>query len=66
MAYATNDVGAMKGGSCLILSTEQEMQEPVATVLSENFPVQWHCVLVFEDSSCPLMYQRTCRRRTEL
>jgi hypothetical protein len=30
----------MKGESCLILSTEQVMQEPVVTVLSENFPVQ--------------------------
>jgi hypothetical protein len=30
----------MKGENCLILSAEQEMQEPVATVLSENFPIQ--------------------------
>jgi hypothetical protein len=39
VAYATNDVGLMEAESCLILSTVQEMLEPVATVLSENLSV---------------------------
>ena len=66
VAYATNDVGLMEAESCLILSTVQEMQEPVAPVLSENSPVQWRCALAFENPLCLLIYQKICRRRTEL